>query len=150
MSSLWLTHESPQKWRVWRRQLSLKHSLGTSPGTALAEESHKWEVPKAEVALGWQMDYCFSTHGPCSWIPGIAGVFASHADCPLCSGNLWIKFTRFCSFPSRRNWSSLPLSSFYSWKGKETLNFPSFYATTDKWQSKQGVLHMVTRGVMRH
>lgn len=67
ISLLWLIPESPQKWRVWRRQLSLKHYLGTFPGTAPVEESHERETPKVEVTLG-----CSSMHGLCLWVSGVA------------------------------------------------------------------------------
>lgn len=85
MSLLWLIPEALQKRRVWRRQLSLKHCLGTSPGTVLVEESHEGEIPKDEVALG-----CSCRHGPCLWASGVAEVLTALSE-PK----------NICSFPSR-------------------------------------------------
>lgn len=127
----------------------MKHCLGPSPGKALVEESRE-----KYQKLKWHWDDKWAIASPCMVLAhgsqGLQGCLQSHPACPLSSGNLWIKFTGFHSFPSRKKWLSLPLSSFCSWKGKEPLNFASSYTTADKWQSKQGVLHMVTRGVMRH
>lgn len=119
MSLLWLIPECPQKWRVWRRQLSWKHCLGTSSGTVLVEEM----VSEKYQNLKWHWD------APPFMVLACEPQGLQRPRLPS------LNQKTFALFLVEKNWLNPPHSSFSFWKGKEALNFLIPYTTTEKWQS---------------